>query len=353
MYPALSILQALNGDVDETLWVGARGGMEAELVRREAIPFEEIPAAGLHGVGLAHLPANVSAMMHGMRESRNILRRFQPDVLLFTGGYVAVPMALANRTAPSLLFVPDVQPGRAARLIARRADTIAVTTEGSKHHYSRSARVAVTGYPVRPSLTQWSREAGLQALSLEADVPVLLVLGGSRGAHSINQALFSALGQLVAEAQIVHITGEAEFDQAHALQEALDASVRSRYHPYAYLHEEMGAALGAASLVVSRAGASTLGEYPSFGLPAILVPYPYAWRYQYTNAQYLASHGAALWVEDGHLVSELAPLILSLLHDAPRREEMGRAMAALATPDSARRLAQLLHELAQGHRRTS
>ena len=327
--------------------------MEAQLVRREAIPFEEIPAAGLHGVGIANLPANMSAMMHGVRESRDILRRFQPDVLLFTGGYVAVPMALANRKAPSLLFVPDVQPGRAAQLVARRVNTIAVSTDDSKRHYPGSARVVVTGYPVRPSLTLWSREAGLQALSLEADIPVLLVLGGSRGAHSINQALFSALGQLVPEAQVVHITGEAEFDQAQAAKDALGTSLRSRYHPYAYLHEDMGAALSTASLVLSRAGASTLGEYTAFGLPAILVPYPYAWRYQYTNAQYLASHGAALWIEDGRLAGELAPLVLSLLRDDSRRAEMGRAMAALATPDSAQRLAQLLYELAQGHRRTS
>jgi UDP-N-acetylglucosamine--N-acetylmuramyl-(pentapeptide) pyrophosphoryl-undecaprenol N-acetylglucosamine transferase len=119
-----------------------------------------------------------------------------------------------------------------------------------------------------------------------------------------------------------------------------------RYLPYPYLHREMGAALKAADLVVSRAGASSLGEYPLFGLPAILVPYPYAWRYQMVNAQYLEAHGAGVIVEDADLQVKLLPVISELMRDSDRRASMQEAMQSLAKPNAARSIAELVHELA-------
>jgi len=108
VYPALAVLDALKRLAPnlETLWVGGEGGMEEELIRREEIPFQSIPAAGVHGVGLRALPGNLTRLARGVRRSSEILRRFQPDALFFTGGYVAAPMALAGRRIPSLLYVP-------------------------------------------------------------------------------------------------------------------------------------------------------------------------------------------------------------------------------------------------------
>jgi UDP-N-acetylglucosamine--N-acetylmuramyl-(pentapeptide) pyrophosphoryl-undecaprenol N-acetylglucosamine transferase len=135
--PALAILHNVESSLRsvETLWVGGAGGMEADLVRREGIPFEAIPAAGVHGVGWRTLPRNLWKLFQGFRTSRRLLQRHKPDMLLFTGGFVAVPMALAawRKTAhlhpKSLLYVPDIEPGLALKTLARFADAIAVTAE--------------------------------------------------------------------------------------------------------------------------------------------------------------------------------------------------------------------------------
>jgi UDP-N-acetylglucosamine--N-acetylmuramyl-(pentapeptide) pyrophosphoryl-undecaprenol N-acetylglucosamine transferase len=121
---------------------------------------------------------------------------------------------------------------------------------------------------------------------------------------------------------------------------------RDRYRVFPFLHEKMGAALRVANLVVSRSGASVLGEYPLFGLPAILVPYPHAWRYQKTNASYLVDHGAAEILEDDQLEGQLLYRIQSLFNDSDRLDDMRTAMASLAKPLAAKKIARELLSLA-------
>ena len=121
----------------DTLWVGGEGGMEEALVKRQGITFQSIPAAGLHGVGLTTLPRNLTMIGRGVFAARRILNDFKPDVLFFTGGYVAVPMALAGRSIPLLLYVPDIEPGMALKSLARFADVIAVTTEQSQTFFNK------------------------------------------------------------------------------------------------------------------------------------------------------------------------------------------------------------------------
>jgi UDP-N-acetylglucosamine--N-acetylmuramyl-(pentapeptide) pyrophosphoryl-undecaprenol N-acetylglucosamine transferase len=320
--------------------------MEAELVTRLNIPFTGIPAAGVHGVGLRSLPGNLIRLLRGALASSRILKDFRPDVLLFTGGYVAVPMALAARRLPSLLFVPDIEPGLALKVLARFASRIALTSEKSKSFFKNGKRLVVTGYPVRPELTAWTREKGRAALGLRHDAPVLLVFGGSKGARSINRALLASLHRLLDKIQVVHISGQLDWAEIIEAKKALPAELSANYHPFAYLHEEMGAALASADLAVSRAGASSLGEYPAFGLPAVLVPYPYAWRYQKVNADYLADHGAAVIVEDRTLNENFAAAVLNLLDDEQRLEAMRRAMGSLARPEAAQKIASLQLNLA-------
>jgi UDP-N-acetylglucosamine--N-acetylmuramyl-(pentapeptide) pyrophosphoryl-undecaprenol N-acetylglucosamine transferase len=126
----------------------------------------------------------------------------------------------------------------------------------------------------------------------------------------------------------------------------LPEELSERYQPFPYLHE-MGAALAAADLIVSRAGASTLGEYPLFGLPAILVPYPYAWRYQKINASYLAERGAAEILLDENLKDDLYVQIINLIFDQKRLAEMRKSMESLATPDAAEKIARMIRNLAE------
>jgi len=370
VYPALAVLQAVIGDnsgitwdeiaskrtlpgtkietISSVLWVGGIGGMEADLVKRVGIPYEAVPAAGLHGVGLRVLPGNLLKLGKGYIQSRQILKRFNPDVLFFTGGYVAVPMALAGRKVPSLLFIPDIEPGVALKTLARLADRIDLSVDASHEYFARHPDVRVTGYPTRSNLKSWSMDSAHNALGLDPDLHTLLVLGGSKGARSINQVLLKLLPELLKEMQVVHISGELDWSEVEAVCTSLKDSLTcaERYKPFPYLHDEMGAALTAADLVVSRAGASCLGEYPLFGLPAILVPYPYAWRYQEVNAQYLSKKGAAEVVPDEEMATQLLPKVRELMTDDNRRDQMSQAMRPLVYPNAAESIASHLSELA-------
>ena len=345
MYPALAVHSALTTRLRhvDTLWVGGEGGMEKTLVERQSIPFQSIPAAGLHGVGLARIPGNLLKLGRGILVARNILNEFRPDVLFFTGGYVAVPMAVAGRSLPSLLYVPDIEPGMALKTLAGFSDAIAVTTEGSQRYFNK--KVYETGYPLRPDLALWDRETAHRHLDISSGLPVLLVLGGSKGARSINLAVSNNLQHLLERFEIIHLTGDLDWNFVKNQREQLPPEQAARYHILPYLHE-MGAALAATDLVISRAGASCLGEYPLFGLPAILVPYPYAWQYQKVNADYLTNRGAAVILEDQVLNGELLKTLNVLMDNPNKLRSMRAAMFELSHPRAAEKIAGMLIELA-------
>ena len=345
MYPALAVHSALTSKVPDvdTLWVGGETGMEEALVTRQGIAFQSIPAAGVHGVGLATMPRNLVLLGRGIFAARRILREFNPDVLFFTGGYVAVPVALAGRSIPLLLYVPDIEPGIALKSLARFSDVIAVTTEQSQQYFNK--RVYETGYPLRADLALWDRQTAQRHLGISGELPSLLVFGGSQGARSINMAVLHHLRALLQKFEIIHLTGELDWQSVKAEREQLPVELAARYHALPYLHE-MGAALAAADLVVSRAGASCLGEFPLFGLPAMLVPYPHAWRYQKVNSDYLARRGAAVILEDHRLKDELL-VTLSILLDNPNKlKAMRAAMFGLSHPRAADKIASTLIKLA-------
>jgi UDP-N-acetylglucosamine--N-acetylmuramyl-(pentapeptide) pyrophosphoryl-undecaprenol N-acetylglucosamine transferase len=254
-------------------------------------------------------------------------------------------VALAGPGIPSVVYVPDIEPGLALRFLGRRADVVAVTAEESRGYHAGSRRVVVTGYPTRPGLVAPDRADARRSFGLSLDVPVVLVFGGSRGARSINRALWSCLADMLAHAQVIHITGHLDWPEVESRKAAIPAKWISRYHPHAYLHEEMGAAFAAADLAVGRAGASVLGELPLFGLPAVLVPYPHAWRYQKVNAEHLAGRGAALVLRDEDLAPQLGPTVLALLSDRERLRGMAEASRRLARPDAAQAIAEEIERL--------
>lgn len=320
--------------------------MEADLVAKAGVNFETIPAAGVHGVGLRALPGNIFQLVRGFFAARKLLRDFRPDVMFFTGGYLAVPMALAGLRISSALYVPDIEPGLALKTLARLANRIAITTPDSRPFFPSQRRVVVSGYPTRLELLSWEFAEAQAALNLQPDLPTLLVFGGSQGARSINRAIFPSLPELLGEMQIVHLTGKLNWPEVAQVRHGLTPEQDERYHPHPYLHAEMGAAFKAADLVVSRAGASSLGEFPLFRLPAILVPYPYAWRYQKVNAEYLERHGAAIMVKDAELPEKIVPLVRDLMRDQPRRAEMSKAMQSLNQPEAAASIGRMLVDLA-------
>ena len=241
--------------------------------------------------------------------------------------------------------MPDIEPGLALKFLSYFADVITVTAPDSKKYFSHPERIIHTGYPLRSGLLNWSREKAVTHFGLDASLPTLLVTGGSKGARSINMAVTGQLNDLLEMAQIIHLTGTLDIETVQAAAEKLPAEKKSRYHVMPYLHE-MGAALAAADLVVSRAGASSIGEYPFFGLPAVLTPYPYAWRYQKVNADYLAERNAAVILPDELLQDTLSTVIKDLLSNGNKQDAMKTAMKNLAQPHAAEDIAGQLVKLA-------
>ncbi len=369
VYPAISVAEALKAHSPEVelLWMGSTHGPERELVTRAGLPFEGVPAGPLVGVGLR---AIVSAfkLLVGTARALRIVRRFGPGVLLITGGWATLPAALACWLChvPMVIFLPDIEPGGTIRALARIAARVAITTPDSASYF-RPGQAVETGYPLRADLLhvagfdplgrpldqpEDSRARARERFGLRADLPTLLVFGGSKGARSLNLAVTAGLEELIrAGCQVLHISGNLDWPWVQEKAASLPADVAARYHPVEYLHsQDMALALAAADLAVSRAGASVLGEFPLWGLPAILVPYPHAWRYQKVNADYLVSRGAAMRLDDDKLSDHLVPLVTQLLIDSTRRAEMAAIAGTLKRPDAAARIAALLTELAQASR---
>ncbi len=241
--------------------------MEADLVKRAGLPFRAIHGAGVHGVGW-RLPLNALDLLRGLAEALGLVRAYRPEVVFVTGGFITAPVAVAawlNRV-PVLVYLPDIEPGLAVRLIARLARRIAVTVDDSQQYFpqgGRAGKVVVTGYPTRPGLEAVSRADARAALGLEAERPVLLVTGGSRGARSINRAVLKALPDWLKDYQVIHLSGQLDWQDVKQARAALPPEYMTRYHAYPFLHE-MGQALAAADLVVSRAGAII---WPAAGRP--------------------------------------------------------------------------------------
>ena len=321
--------------------------MEANLVQRSGYRFTAIPSAGLHGVGVKALPGNSVRLVKGYLAARKVIREFKPDVLFLTGGYVSIPVAAAGRTIPSLLFMPDIEPGLAVKVIARFAARIAVPTADSCRFFSNASKVVVTGYPTRAELSQSDQPDVQQKFGLSSDKQVVMIFGGSQGAQTMNRALYPLLPDLLKRFQIIHLCGQNNWAENEAETKVLPADLAAAYHPFPYLHEQdLAAAFQAADLVVSRSGAAVLGEFPQFGLPAILVPYPFAWRYQYVNARYLEQHGAAIVLRNEEMKSSLCTILFDLFDHPERLHGMKAAMRSLATPQASMRLAGMLEDLA-------
>jgi UDP-N-acetylglucosamine--N-acetylmuramyl-(pentapeptide) pyrophosphoryl-undecaprenol N-acetylglucosamine transferase len=231
-------------------------------------------------------------------------------------------------------------------VLQRFVRRVAITVPESAVYFPDGKTVA-TGYPLRRNMQEATREAALAHFDLDPERKTLLVFGGSRGARSINHALLDILPELLDDGlQIIHISGTLDWEQIKARRAML--SDNRHYHAFPYLHHEMGLAMAGADLVVSRAGASTLGEFPFFGLPSVLIPYPHAWRYQKVNADYLAERGAALALNDADMPRDLLPTIRQLFGDPARLAGMRAAASSLAQPDGARRVAQELVRLSTG-----
>ena len=270
------------------------------------------------------------------------LIRVRPRVILTSGSFSSLPVLLAARLlrVPIYLWVGDAIPGRALRAVAGWSSGIGVTFDGALAALPRG-RATVTGNPVRRSLLRWTRAEGRRALGLAPDVPVVLVTGGSQGSERINSATFTGLSRLVRRAAVVHHTGPAHLPKAQAQRALLPEADRARYQAHGFLHDEMGAALAAADLVVGRAGSSSIAEPLAFGVPLVLIPFGAAMNaHQMANARAAAELGAAVIIPESDLDGDrLVSTVNGLLDDPARLGRLGANARSAGRPDAAERIA--------------
>jgi len=351
VYPGLSVARALEttmrerGEPLDMLYIGVRGRVDEQIVPREGIPFRAVAAGQLRVSSPVTFALNLAKLAFGVAQSLWTLLRYRPDAVFATGGYASVPVGVAARLLrkPLVVYLPDVTPGWAVRLLSKLATRMTTTSERALDYLPKH-KTSVVGYPVRGDFWSLDRNAARDRLGLPRDANVLLVTGASQGARAINEAIVAALPQLLQRCHILHLTGAADEAYAREQRAQLDASLRERYDPRGYI-DDMPAAMIAADLVVSRSGASILGELPAAGAPAILVPGEYEGWSQAPNAEFLQSQGAAVMLRNAQL-GTLAQTIIDLLEDDARRASMSAAMRALARPNAARDLANTLIEVA-------
>lgn len=346
IFPALAIANALKQRHPEAdiLFVGAQGRMEMEKVPAAGYPIKGLPIAGLQRqLTLSNIIKNLQLPFKVLRSRamvRSIIRQFQPDIVVGVGGFASEPtLSTAQRMGlPTLLQEQNSYAGLTNKTLARGADRICVAYPGMERFFPAD-NLVLTGNPVRADIEQLSctRDEGCAHFSLDPSLPVILSVGGSLGARSINRMVADNL-QLFAQqrVQIIFQTGRAMYAE---IQQTVDRAGAGQWVKVHQFISRMDLAYAAADLVISRAGALAISELCLLGKPALLIPSPnVAEDHQTRNAKALADKGAAIMLTDADCHDQGLPQAFDLLHSTERCASMGQAIRTLAAPHAADRI---------------
>lgn len=353
LYPIIAVAREIRKIAEEGRILGIElyyfgpEELPAELGRTEEIIFARIPAGkirryfsfqnfiDLFRVGAGILIALVKMFM------------VMPDVVLAKGGYGSFPTLIAARLyrIPVVVHESDAVPGRVNVWAGKWASRVAIAFPGAARHFAPE-RAALTGIPVRWAIVGGEREAAREVWGVYSGRPVLFFIGGSQGAFILNRTLISVLANLLQHYEIIHQTGEKNFEDVRLETASIIAGgAEPYYHPAGFLSEEqMRSALALADLLISRAGATAIYEIAAGGKPSILIPLQNAAQdHQRENAYQYAKSGAAVVIEEDNFTpSVLTHEIATLMADRERRAKMGEAARAFARPDAASVIAQEL-----------
>ncbi len=368
-YPALTAVHALktrlhaSGRALDVLWVGTKGSLEERVAESEGIAFKSVATGKIrrssNPLKLAS-PTNVRDMgraARGVAQARTIVSAFNPDVVLATGGYVAIPVGMAAkmRHRPLVVHEQTVRLGLANRTLARGSGaTFAVSHEATLPLLPEHCRTdaVVTGNPVRPELMAGQPEKAVEALALQSfdrHLPTIYVTGGAQGSQQINHLFRDALPWLLTSANIVHQCGPDNLPELQRHATTLPADLSARYHVTGYVGAELPDVLALADIVIARSGAGTIAEMTALGKPSILIPLATsAGGEQAHNARHLAENGAALALLDDIDTDSLREAVTPLLSHPDQRADMATQARHLGRPDAAERLVDVLLNATRG-----
>ncbi|TSC65078.1 MAG: UDP diphospho-muramoyl pentapeptide beta-N acetylglucosaminyl transferase [Parcubacteria group bacterium Gr01-1014_91] len=363
-YPIIAIAEALHDLVREEklvepkLYYLAPNAFDEKALFENGITHISTPAGKMRRYFSLLNVTDSFVTLLGTTRALITLFRLYPDVVMSKGGYGSVPTVLAAHLLgiPVIIHESDARPGRANLLAAKWAKKIAISFDSAAALFPEKVRgkIARTGIPIRKALTRLESEGARQYLGLEKDIPTILILGGSQGAMKINEAVLSALPDLVSFANIIHQTGQANFKSVESVSKIVLAKSpnASRYHPINFLSEvSLQRAAGVADLIVSRAGAGSIAEIGLWKKPAILIPIPESISHdQRTNAYSYARTGAAVVLEEENLTPHLLTSETKrIIVDTELMKKMGGSASGFTDPDAARILARELLAIALTH----
>lgn len=355
-YPLISIGEALRASSQNiVLYYAGPDVYDADALAAQNIHFVQIPAGKQRRYASLLNFFDIFKTLYGACIAVLKLLSIYPDVIMSKGGYTSVPIILAAKflRIPIVVHESDSLPGKANKLAARFAETVVVSYPET-HELFDNSNVVHLGIPIRSALLAPQSEQPLQAFNIEANHPLILVLGGSQGAERVNELILDSLDELLPSFSIIHQTGKMNFEVCKSSADALilDDTLRSRYHPIAFLEgSELNDAYHLASIIISRAGSNSIFEIALHGKPSILIPIPETISHdQRTNAYTYARSGATTVMEEGSITpSLLRAEIDRIMQNDDIYKEMKDAATAFAKHNAADAIRDILLGIAQKH----
>lgn len=334
----------------EILFVGARRGIERQLIEEAGWPFRSVEISSFHRSlkpkEIRHNLVSLRNLIRSPGEARALLKEFPADLVVGTGGYASYPVIreAARQGIPTAIHESNAIPGLTTRLLEPHADLIMVGFEECRKNYRHPEKVLVTGTPVRGDFFTYTKKEAKQKLGMDDGQPVIVSFWGSLGASEMNRQTARFLALEAAEGRPFHhihaagVVGSRQMT-AYLADAGVDLSKTPELEVREYIHD-MGTLMRAADLVICRAGASTISELTALGVPAIIVPSPnVTHNHQEHNARVLADAGGAVMIlekdSSGQLLYDTAR---SILKDDTRRAEMSAAMASLGVIDATEKI---------------
>ena len=336
----------------QVLFVGADGGMETRLVPKEGYAIQTVTITNLQRslspAGIVHNAKTLLNMQRSRAQAKHILDRFQPDLVVGTGGYASYPVVkqAAKRGIPTAVHESNAVPGLTTKMLSNVTNLVMVGFEESRAHYKHPERVIVTGTPVRGDFFQYTRQEARKKLGFDDSRPLILSYWGSLGAEVMNRQMADFIAREHKEgAPCRHIHGAGR-DFGWMKEDLLRRGLKLNQNgvevrEYIY---DMPLVMAAADLVLCRAGASTISELTTIGKPSILVPSPNVTaNHQEKNARLLESQGGAAVLLEGDCQGDaLYRAAMELIGDPGRREKMAQSLNAVAQPDAGEKIYQAL-----------
>lgn len=349
IYPAVSLIKHIKEKNPEAefLYIGTKKGLESKIVPDQGIPFETIE---IQGFKRSLSPSNfktVYLFLNSIKEAKKIIKKFQPDVVIGTGGYVcgSVVYAASKLKIPTIIHEQNSVAGMTNKFLSKYVDKIGICFSDVAKDFP-SEKVVMVGNPRAQEVAGIEKSAILEEFGLKPEIPTVLIFGGSRGALAINEAVMKSLGLFQEKPyQVLYASGEIYYEDVSKVWNPIKAK-SDNVKVVSYI-KNMQNVLGNVELVVGRAGATSLAEITSIGLPSILIPSPNVTNdHQTKNAMSLVDKQAALMVKNSELTeNSLVEAVDTLMLNEEKRKQMAQASKEEGVPDATDRLYALMMTL--------